>query len=65
MQGPDLDLVAASARSTNKPIIASGGVGSHDDLRALARSGADATVVGMALYSGALDVRAVLEEFGQ
>lgn len=65
MRGPDLDLIALSARWTDKPIIASGGVGSRHDLRALARSGAGATVVGMALYTGALDTRAVLEEFGQ
>lgn len=63
MRGPDLELVATAARSTTRPIVASGGVGSLDDLRALARRGAAATVVGMAFYSGALDPRAVAEEF--
>jgi phosphoribosylformimino-5-aminoimidazole carboxamide ribotide isomerase len=63
MRGPDLELVATAARSTRRPIVASGGVGSLDDLRALARRGAAATVVGMAFYSGALDPRAVAEEF--
>ena len=46
------------------PVLASGGVGSVEDLRALAECGAAGAVVGMALYTGALDARAVAEEFG-
>jgi phosphoribosylformimino-5-aminoimidazole carboxamide ribotide isomerase len=34
-----------------------------DDLRALARAGIRAAILGMALYTGALDPRAVAEEF--
>jgi phosphoribosylformimino-5-aminoimidazole carboxamide ribotide isomerase len=46
-------------------VLASGGIGSMADLRAVARAGAAATVIGMALYVGALDARAVAKEFAQ
>lgn len=62
--GPDLDLVDDVARSTAHPVIASGGISAIDDLRALAARGAAACVIGMALYTGALDARAVATEFG-
>ena len=65
MAGPDLSLISETAHVTTRDVIASGGVASYDDLRALGRSGASATVIGMALYSGALDPRAVAQEFDQ
>jgi phosphoribosylformimino-5-aminoimidazole carboxamide ribotide isomerase len=63
MLGPDLGLVAEAVRATTRPIVASGGVGSINDLVAVAACGAAATVIGMALYSGALDPRTVAREF--
>jgi phosphoribosylformimino-5-aminoimidazole carboxamide ribotide isomerase len=63
LQGPDLDLVDEAVRSIPHPVIASGGITTRDDLRALETRGAAACVIGMALYSGALDARAVAEEF--
>jgi len=63
MAGPDLALVADVAAVTRRPVIASGGIGNADDLRALATAGASAAVIGMALYTGALDARAVAQEF--
>ena len=65
MRGPDFALVEEIAASTVIPVIASGGVGSIDDLRALADRGAAAVVIGMALYTGAVDPRAVAAEFGE
>jgi phosphoribosylformimino-5-aminoimidazole carboxamide ribonucleotide (ProFAR) isomerase len=43
---------AALARAVPIPVIASGGVSSLDDIRALARAGVPAVVVGRALYEG-------------
>ena len=43
--------------------IASGGIATLGDLRALADAGSRRAVIGMALYTGALDARAVAEEF--
>lgn len=63
LSGPDVRLVADVVQSTRLPVIASGGVASIDDLHALQACGANACVIGMALYSGALDARAVAAEF--
>jgi phosphoribosylformimino-5-aminoimidazole carboxamide ribotide isomerase len=63
MRGPDLDLVRDLVARTSVPIIASGGVGNIMDLRALADCGAAGTVIGMALYTGAVDPGAVAQEF--
>jgi phosphoribosylformimino-5-aminoimidazole carboxamide ribotide isomerase len=54
MEGVDATLVARAAGATRHPVIASGGVASEADLFALARAGAAAAVVGMALYTGTL-----------
>jgi phosphoribosylformimino-5-aminoimidazole carboxamide ribotide isomerase len=53
MSGPDLDSVRAVADATDAELIYSGGVGSLDDLRALAGLGLDnlaGVIVGRALY---------------
>ena len=51
MSGPDLDLLAeVGALARQVKVIASGGVGSLDDIGALAAAGAEAVVVGRALY---------------
>jgi len=65
MRGPDLALVEEIAALTAIPLIASGGVGSIGDLRALAERGVAGVVIGMALYTGAVDPRAVAAEFGE
>jgi len=64
LAGPDLELMEEIADRTSFPLIASGGVSTIDDLRALDECGASAAVIGMALYTGALDARAVAEEYG-
>jgi phosphoribosylformimino-5-aminoimidazole carboxamide ribotide isomerase len=47
------------------PVFASGGIGSLADLRALEDRGVAAAVIGMALYTGAIDPRVLAEEFPQ
>jgi phosphoribosylformimino-5-aminoimidazole carboxamide ribotide isomerase len=51
--GANVDATAALARQASVPVIASGGVGTLDDLRALAKRGIQACVVGRALYENA------------
>lgn len=58
MQGPNLAATAALARRLSTPVIASGGVSSLDDLRAIAGLAADGVagaIVGRALYDGRVD----------
>jgi phosphoribosylformimino-5-aminoimidazole carboxamide ribotide isomerase len=60
--GPNVEATAALAREAGVPVIASGGVASLDDLRRLAAvPGVVGTVVGRALYTGAIDLAAALE----
>ncbi len=63
MQGADLALMEDVAESTSLPVIASGGITTDIDLRLLDDRGVAAAVLGMALYTGALDGRAIAEEF--
>jgi phosphoribosylformimino-5-aminoimidazole carboxamide ribotide isomerase len=50
--GPNVEATAELSTQTPVPVIASGGVGSLDDLRALAARGVSACIVGRALYDG-------------
>jgi phosphoribosylformimino-5-aminoimidazole carboxamide ribotide isomerase len=63
MEGPDLSLMQELALRSKTPLQASGGVRNVDDLRALAGLGVSAAIVGMALYTGALDPQTIIEEF--
>jgi phosphoribosylformimino-5-aminoimidazole carboxamide ribotide isomerase len=63
MEGPDLTLMGEIAARSTLPLQASGGIRGVDDLRALADLGVSAAVVGMALYTGALDPQTIIEEF--
>ena len=55
LTGPNLELLEGVAECTEAPVIASGGVSSLDDLRAIATltgSGVEGAIVGKALYAG-------------
>jgi phosphoribosylformimino-5-aminoimidazole carboxamide ribotide isomerase len=52
-QGADVDGTARLQSHVDATVIASGGIGSLDDLRALAAAGVRAAVCGRALYTGA------------
>ncbi len=63
LTGPNVKATAALARGTSIPVIASGGVSSMDDLRALKEqedSGVAGVVSGRALYDGGLDLKEAL-----
>ncbi|WP_026361060.1 bifunctional 1-(5-phosphoribosyl)-5-((5-phosphoribosylamino)methylideneamino)imidazole-4-carboxamide isomerase/phosphoribosylanthranilate isomerase PriA [Amycolatopsis nigrescens] len=56
LRGPNVELLREVAARTDAALIASGGVSSVDDLRALAglsRDGVEGAIVGKALYTGA------------
>lgn len=65
MQGTDLPLMEDVAEESVHPVCASGGIGSLGDLRALEDRGVASVVIGMALYTGAIDPRVVAEEFAE
>ena len=56
LTGPNLDLLREVCAATDRPVVASGGVSSLDDLRSLAglhAIGVEGAIVGKALYAGA------------
>lgn len=55
-EGPDFSNTAALAAAVPLPVIASGGVATLDDVRALARLGVPAVVIGRALYENRFTV---------
>ena len=62
MGGPNIDATAALARAVNIPIIASGGVSSLADLKALkATNVISGAISGRALYDGAIDLAQALK----
>ncbi len=58
MEGPNVAATAALAGAVSTPVIASGGVSSYDDLRALRDCGVplDGAISGRAIYDGTIDV---------
>jgi phosphoribosyl isomerase A len=63
LRGPNLDLLKSVCSATGRPVVASGGVSSLDDLRALGglvSYGVEGAIVGKALYSGAFTLREAL-----
>ena len=63
LQGPNLALLKEVCSATKKPVIASGGVSTLDDvraLRALTEIGIEGSIVGKALYSGAFTLQEAL-----
>jgi phosphoribosylformimino-5-aminoimidazole carboxamide ribotide isomerase len=52
LEGPNLGAIAALAQAVRTPVIASGGVGSLEDLERLAALPIVACIVGRALYEG-------------
>ncbi|HZP49810.1 bifunctional 1-(5-phosphoribosyl)-5-((5-phosphoribosylamino)methylideneamino)imidazole-4-carboxamide isomerase/phosphoribosylanthranilate isomerase PriA [Actinocrinis sp.] len=64
LQGPNIELYRAVCAATGRPIVASGGVSSLDDLKALQSLvplGVEGAIVGKALYAGAFTLEQALE----
>jgi len=67
LRGPNLELLREVMSRTPKPVIASGGVSSLDDiaaLRELVPLGLEGAIVGKALYSGAFTLPEALDVAG-
>ena len=63
LQGPNLQLLQEVCAATDRPVVASGGISSLEDLRALASLvpiGVEGAIVGKALYAGAFTLEDAL-----
>jgi phosphoribosylformimino-5-aminoimidazole carboxamide ribotide isomerase len=65
LRGADLPLMEDVAEAAGFPVYAAGGITTLSDVRALADRGITAAIIGMALYTGAMDPRAAAAEFGE
>ena len=64
LTGPNLELLREVCAVTSKPVVASGGVSSLEDLKALktlVEIGVEGAIVGKALYAGAFTLNEALE----
>ena len=64
LKGPNLELLQEVCAVTTKPVVASGGISSLDDIAALASLnaiGVEGAIVGKALYAGAFTLEQALE----
>ena len=68
LRGPNLDLLREVLKRTDRPVVASGGISSLDDLvalRELVPLGLEGTIVGKALYAGAFTLPEALDVAGR
>ena len=63
LTGVNVEATAALAQAVDIPVIASGGVASAEDVKALAAASADieGVIIGRALYDGRIDARSALQ----
>ncbi len=63
LQGPNIDLLRSVCAATDKPVVASGGVSSLEDVVALSKLnsiGVEGAIIGKALYAGAFSLKEAL-----
>ncbi|QZY52566.1 bifunctional 1-(5-phosphoribosyl)-5-((5-phosphoribosylamino)methylideneamino)imidazole-4-carboxamide isomerase/phosphoribosylanthranilate isomerase PriA [Leucobacter tenebrionis] len=68
LRGPNIELLKQVCARTSRPVVASGGVSSLDDLAALREIvplGVEGAIVGKALYDGAFTLPAALDVAGR
>ncbi len=64
LKGPNIELLKEVCAVTSKPVIASGGISSLEDIAALSAlnsAGVEGAIVGKALYAGAFTLQEALE----
>jgi phosphoribosylformimino-5-aminoimidazole carboxamide ribotide isomerase/phosphoribosylanthranilate isomerase len=64
LQGPNLELLKEVCAATKKPVVASGGISSLEDIKALCaltEIGVEGAIVGKALYAAAFTLEQALE----
>lgn len=68
LQGPNVDLLRSVCGRTDRPVVASGGISTLEDLtvlRTLVGEGVEGAIVGSALYQGAFTLPEALEVAGR
>jgi phosphoribosylformimino-5-aminoimidazole carboxamide ribonucleotide (ProFAR) isomerase len=63
LKGPNIELLREVMQRTNKPVVASGGISSLQDirdLRALVSEGLEGAILGKSLYAGKFTLQEAL-----
>jgi phosphoribosylformimino-5-aminoimidazole carboxamide ribotide isomerase len=55
--GPNVEAMREMVENTSLDVIASGGVSSLDDIKALLKTGVEGAITGRAIYTGSLDLK--------
>ena len=68
LAGPNIELLKSVCAATTKPVIASGGISSLDDIAVLTElvgAGVEGAIVGKALYAGKFTLEQALKVSGK
>jgi len=65
LAGPNIERTKTVIETVNIPVIAAGGVSRIDDIKKLAEIGAEAAILGRALYEGTLDLAEAIKTVQQ
>ena len=60
LRGPNLAALRRVAEAVETPVVASGGISTLDDVRAVAALGVEALIIGKALFDGAIELPAAM-----
>lgn len=61
LKGPNIEAMKEMVENTNLDVIASGGVGNADHIKALVPTGVEGAIVGRALYTGDVDLKEIIK----
>jgi len=64
LTGPNFDMMKRLIAETSVPVIVAGGISRPDNLRTICELGAEGAIIGKALYTGDINLREAIAQFG-
>ncbi len=65
LQGLNIDFILDIMKASEKPVIASGGVASEEDIKKVKENGIYGVIVGKAFYEGKVNLEEILKTYSQ
>jgi len=63
LSGLNIDFISDIQNASKKPVIASGGVASEEDIKKVKENGIYGVIIGKAFYEGKIDLQKILKEY--
>ncbi|GAB6074999.1 1-(5-phosphoribosyl)-5-[(5-phosphoribosylamino)methylideneamino]imidazole-4-carboxamide isomerase [Nautilia lithotrophica] len=63
LSGLNIDFILEIQKASNKPVIASGGVASEEDIKKVKQNHIYGVIIGKAFYEGKIDLEKILKEY--